>query len=271
MADQAEYADRLRETLLALAIVPIAGFDAATYWLKESLERTSRFGADVIASTALARFTRPSQSGAGTEPDPVAEVLARDLLDAARIYVRSMVRLPADSGVYFTGELERRLNALLERIQPVAQRDPEAYADAELQRLLQELDRLFVVVRAGARRSAPASSPPYKEGAGPLVADTLVANIDALRKGVRAARPKLAERKAAPLSLDAAAGGPVDALRAARAQTKARTRLRQALRDAEALVPEEKEALARLDALIEQHFPSRPMAPPTVPPPKEGG
>lgn len=271
MTDEADYADRLRETLLALAIVPLAGFETATYWLTESLDRTSRFGADVLASTALARFTRPRQSEptgseAGGQPDPVAEVLARDLLDTARIYVRSMVRLPADAGVYFTGELERRLNDLLERIQPEAEKDLDAYVDTEMQRLLQELDRLFVAVRAQARRSVSAPSEGDEAGlVNQPTADKLVEDVDALRKRVRAARPPQGEAARRRLVVEGPAAGTEEAFRIARAHTRARMRLRQAVRDAEALVPDERQALDRLDALIEEYFPPRSVAP------KEGG
>lgn len=256
MAKQPDYADRLRETLLALAIVPIAGLDTATYWLKESLDRTSRFGADVIVSTALARFTRPRDAEA-TGPDPVADVLAQDLLDAARTYVRAMVRLPADSGVYFTGELERRLNALLERIQPEADKDLPGYADGELQRLLQELDRLFVVIRAEARRATSA------ESRQPLT--TLVADLENLRAGVKQARSHLPATPRAVLSLELP---PSDDLRAFKAQ-KARTRLLEALREVEALAADDRAALEGIGRLI-GYLESKRAASPTYRP-KEGG
>src|SRR6266849_478662 len=149
MAERTDYADNLREALLALALIPVAGLQTASYWLKESLERTSTLSADVIASTALARVALPaSRTDTDPAPDPVADVLAQDLLDAGRAYVRSMVRLPADSAIYFSGELERHLNALLQRIQPDAATDLGSYVDGELQRLLLELDRLSVVARA---------------------------------------------------------------------------------------------------------------------------
>src|SRR5215470_8196874 len=119
MADQADYADRLRETLLVVALVPLAGFASAVYWLRETLDRTSRLGGDVIASTALARFT----GGKGGRPDAATELLATDLLEASRTYLRAMVRLPGDVGVYFTGELEQRFNALLQRIRPEAEKN----------------------------------------------------------------------------------------------------------------------------------------------------
>lgn len=244
MATRPDYADQLRDSLLALAVVPLAGFDTATYWLKETFERTSRFGADVVASAALARFTQPRDAAAERGPDPVADVLARDLLDSARTYVRSMVRLPADSGVYFTGEIERRLNALLEQIQPEAEKDLEAYADAELQRLLQELDRLFVVVRAEARRAGSATADEALKSR----QNALLNRIDDLRTGIKNARAKLAgERREVP---SLTVPGEEDRLRALKVQ-KARIRLLQALRDAQILLPGDQAALEGIERLIE--------------------
>jgi len=157
MADQADYADRLRETLLALALVPLAGYATASFWLRESLDRTSKLGGDVVASTALARFTRARPDTDRGKPDPATEVLALDLLESARTYVRSMVRLPADAGVYFTGELEQRFNALIQRIQPEPEQNLIAYADTQLQQLAQEVERLLMIARTEAGRSTPAA------------------------------------------------------------------------------------------------------------------
>jgi hypothetical protein len=240
MGKQPDYADRLRESLLALALVPIAGLDTASYWLKESLDRTTRFGAEVIGSTALARFTRSTDARAAGGTDPVADVLAQDLLDAARTYVRSMVRLPADSGIYFTGELERRLNALLEQIQPEVEQDLEGYADMELERILHEVDRLFVVVRAEARRSASATAAQTSRRT------KLIADIDGLRARVRDARPDLSDTPRAVPTLEI----PADPnLRAFNAQ-KARTKLLQTLRDVRALVPHDQATVDGIEHLI---------------------
>jgi hypothetical protein len=242
MGKQPDYADRLRESLLALALVPIAGLDTASYWLRESLDRTTRFSAEVIGSTALARFTRSSVAQASGGSDPVADVLAQDLLDAARTYVRSMVRLPADSGIYFTGELERRLNALLEQIQPEVEQDLEGYADMELERILHEVDRLFVVVRAEAKRSASVTAP------GPQATrrTKLVAAIDSLRTRVREARPDLSDTPRVVPTLEI----PADPnLRAFNAQ-KARTKLLQTLREVRALVPHDQATVDGIEHLI---------------------
>lgn len=242
MGKRPDYADRLRESLLALAIVPIAGLDTASYWLKESFDRTTRFGAEVIGSTALARFTRPSDAAAAGGTDPVADVLAEDLLDAARTYVRSMVRLPADSGIYFTGELERRLNALLEQIQPEVEKDLEGYADTELERILHEVDRLFVVVRAEAKRSTSAKT----TGRQAARRQKLVADIDSLRARVRDARPDLSDTPRTVPTLEVPAD---DDLRAFNAQ-KARTKLLQTLRDVRALLPHDQATVEGIERLI---------------------
>jgi len=263
MADDAEYADRLRETLLALTIIPIAAFDTATYWLKESLDRSSRLGADLVLSTTLARFTQAAE--VGDNPDPVAEVLAADVLEAARLYVRSMVRLPADAGVYFTGELERRLSGLLERIQPEATKDLEAHVDLELQRVLQELDRLFVVVRTETRRRRRREAERYEGAEAKPPVSALESRIDELRKRVRDARPEKGAQTRARLSVDAPLDDRVEGFTRARAQTRARARLHEALREATALIPQETPALERLHALVEKLLPSRPLSSPLAP------
>jgi hypothetical protein len=272
MADEADYADRLRETLLALALVPLAGLATAAFWARESLDRTSRLGGDVVASTALARFTR-ARSADG-RPDPAAEVLALDLLEAARTYVRAMVRLPADAGVYFTGELEQRFNALLERIRPEPDKNLTAFADAELQQLSQEVDRLLVIARTEASRPAPAAAAPRRAGyrraayeraarqqaleqwaADTQTARTLVASLEKLRALVRATRPQAGQRIRAGLVLDAPPPERAERFATARARTRARVRLQEALREAERLVPTKKKALKRLDTLINERIP----------------
>jgi hypothetical protein len=279
MADQADYADRLRETLLALALVPPAGFATATFWLRESLDRTSKLGGDVVASTALGHFTRARSDTDGGKPDPAAEVLALDLLDSAQTYVRSMVRLPADAGVYFTGELEQRFNVVLERIRPEAEQNVAAYADAELQQLAQELDRLLVIARAEATRPTPSAvrlalerARAKGKGKGKVskrvlararkltknrrAASKLVETIEELRTRVQQARPKEGQRVRAALTSDAQAAAAGDRFTAARARTKARVRIHEALREAETLVPAKKKAIARLNTLVNKRIPS---------------
>lgn len=237
MAERTDYTDNLRAALLALALIPVAGLQTASYWLRESLERTSSLSTDVITTTALARAALPASR---TDADPIADVLAQDLLDAGRAYVRSMVRLPADSAIYFSGELERRLNALLQRIQPDASTDLGSYVDGELQRLLLELDRLSVVARAEAGRTARTTEVRAPKTRPQEVVD----QIDDLRKQTKGVRDKLAPRR-----LDIA---PVDArddrLRALALQ-KARTKLQQALDDSAALLRDDAVALAKVRAL----------------------
>jgi hypothetical protein len=239
MTERMDYTDNLRAALLALALIPVAGLQTASYWLRESLERASSLATDVITTTALARKALPAIR---TDADPIADVLAQDLLDAGRAYVRSMVRLPADSAIYFTGELERRLNALLQRIQPDAATDLGSYVDGELQRVLLELDRLSVVARAEAGRTertptVGAQKPPPRE---------VIDEIDELRKQTKGVRDKLA-----PRGLDKA---PVEArddgLRALDLQ-KARTKLQQALDDSATFLREDTVALEKVRALIE--------------------
>ncbi len=246
MAERTDYADNLREVLLALALIPVAGLQAASYWLKESLERTSTLSTDVIASTALARAALPaSRTDTDPTPDPVADVLAQDLLDAGRAYVRSVVRLPADAAIYFSGQLERHLNALLQRIQPDAATDLGSYVDGELQRLLLELDRLSVVARAEARRTARTTAVGAPNTRPREVAD----KIDELRKQTQGVRDTLAPRGSDMAPVDAHED---DRLRALDLQ-KARTKLQHALDDSEALLPGDKGALAKVlvRALIE--------------------
>jgi len=226
MANEPDYADRLRESLLALATIPIAGLEAATYWAKESLERTSQFGADVIRSTTLARFTQAK--GAHDATDPVSDVLAQDLLEALGSYVRSMARLPADVGVYFSGELERRVNALLDQTRPDVEANLERYANNELTDILRELDRLYVSVRAeDARLTEHKAKEATKEGRA-----RLLARIDALRTGVQQARPKLPDTPEMP-TLKV----PPDVHVAAFNAQKARTKLLQTLRQISKLTP----------------------------------
>jgi len=275
MADQADYADRIRETFLALALVPLAGFATATFWLRESLDRTSKLGGDVVASTALARFTRARPDTDRGKPDPATEVLALDLLESARTYVRSMVRLPADAGVYFTGELEQRFNALIQRIQPEPEQNLIAYADTQLQQLAQEVERLLMIARTEAGRSTPAAirlalergrgkRAPSKRtlkqaamlAANRRAATKLVESIDELRKRVQKTRPKTGQQARAALTSDAQPVESTDRFTVARARTKALVKIHEALRDAERLVPAKKTEIARLNDLVNKRIPS---------------
>jgi hypothetical protein len=242
MPKRANYVDGLRDILLALAIVPIAGLHAASYWLRESLERTARLATDAMATTSLARSAL--LKGARNKPvdDPTADVLAHDLLEAARTYVRGMVRLPADSGIYFTEELERRLNALLLKIQPDAQTDLDSYVDVELERLLSELDRLYLVARAEAGRAGRRGLTSKEQAR-----RRLVRRLDGLRTQTKRVRAGLSPTPADKISLEAPRRGRLRALEVYRARTK----VEQALRDAH-LVPDRKAALLRLRTGIER-------------------
>ena len=245
MAKRTDYADNLREALLALALIPVAGLQTVNYWLNESIERTVTLATDVIASTALARAAlHITRSEVDLASDPVADVLAQDLLDAGRLYVRGMVRLPADSAIYFTGELERHLNELLRRIQPDAATDLESYVGGELDRLLLELDRLSVTARAEegraeARPTAVADSKTRPHEIGDKIAG--------LRNEMKAVRDRLDQQRSH--------AAPVQAREDTRLRTldlqKARTRLRQALDSSEALLQGDTEALAKVRALID--------------------
>ena len=240
MAERTDYTDDLRAALLALALIPVAGLQTASYWFRESLERASSLATDLITTTALARAALPASR---TDADPIADVLAHDLLDAGRAYVRAMVRLPADSAIYFSGELERRLNALLQRIQPDAATDLGSYVDGELRRLLLELDRLSVVARAEAARTARKTTREAPQSRSQEVVD----EIDNLRKQTKGVRDKLPPRRLDQAPVEARD----DELRALALQ-KARTKLRQALEDSAELLREDPVALAKVRALIEE-------------------
>jgi hypothetical protein len=220
MPKRANYADSLRDVLLALALIPIAGLHAGSYWVRESLERTTRLATDAMATTSLAR----SGLGRNARPDdPTADVFARDLLEAVRTWVRGMVRLPADSGIYFTEELERRLNALLLQIQPDAETDLDSYVGVELERWLNELDRLSLVARAEAGRA----------GRGGLTDKQrarwrLVRRLDDLRTRTKRVRDRLHPRRPEEISLEPPRRGRMRALEVYRARTK----VEQAFRDA---------------------------------------
>lgn len=267
MADVADYADRLRETLLATALVPLAGFATASFWLRESLERTTKFGGDVVASTVLARFTGARPGTDRGKPDPAVERLALDLLESARSFVRSMVRLPADTGVYFTGELETRFNALLDQIQPEAEKNLIAYADTQLQQLRQEVDRLLVLARAEVGRPLPiVRRAAYKRApskraleqakqarANRRAAQALVTRVGSLRKLVDKARPSEGQKVRANLVLDAPL---TERFTTARAKTRVLVRLQEVLRQAETEAPRQKKQIARVKALVNKRIPA---------------
>lgn len=192
MAKRKTYADNLRDAYLALALVPVAGLHTASFWFKESLERTSRLATEIVTTTTLARPATPAGSSESrrTADDPTADVLAQDLVDAATNYVRSMVRLPGDSAIYFTGELERTHAALLLQIQPDAETDPVTYVAGELERLGQEVDRLLLVARAAAQEPRGRSQAAGRSKRGrPTESRTnelLLKKVDGLRASVKA-------------------------------------------------------------------------------------
>jgi hypothetical protein len=225
MTRRPDYADSLRDAFLALALVPIAGLHTATYWFKESLERTSKLAGDVIATTALARSVHSATSGGAytDEADATVDVLARDLVDSARTYLRSMIRLPADSALYFTGELERRLGALLQKIRPDASTDLEAFVADDLDRLLNELDRLCVVARAEAGREArermPNKADRYHQ---------LVQAIDRLRDTTQTERKQMNPGRTSP-DLEMPSPSAPAGLDLERARLKLETALRELL------------------------------------------
>jgi hypothetical protein len=236
MAKRADYADSLRDVYLALSLIPVAALHAGSYWLKESLERTSRLGTDVAAATALA-----SRAPAGTD-DPVADVLARDLIEAAGSYVRSIVRLPADAAIYFTDELERRRNALLRQIQPDAATDLEAYMEGELERLITEFDRLSVVARAEEGRTAGRRPGKVRRR------NKLVDGLAGLRAGAQGLRDSMKPQRPDRVSLDVSPDRPLRALDV----YKARTKIDRALREAEAILPGKRRRFADIRALVER-------------------
>ena len=232
MAKRSEYADKLRDALLALALVPIAGLHTATYWLVESERRTTRLATELLATTAaLARSAPPSHSPEALRVNrPLPDVLAHDLLEAARTYVQSMVRLPADASVYFTGEVEGQLRGLLAQIQPDAATDLGSYLDGELEGLLREFDRLSLVARAELPPTARHPRARRRLRGMTRLADQL----DGLRAGIEKVRHGIRPEPSGPVSRRAAAQRWLGALNA----QKARTMLQDALRDAQALVPD---------------------------------
>lgn len=192
MAKRKTYADNLRDAYLALALVPVAGLNTASFWFKESLDRTSRLATEITTTIGLARSATPADSSGirQTEDDPTADILAQDLVNAAQTYVRSMVRLPGDSAIYFTGELERTHTALLLQIQPDAETDPATYVAGELERLGQEVDRLLLVARAAAqqprRRSQAAGRSKRGRPTESRTNELLLKKVGSLRASVKA-------------------------------------------------------------------------------------
>jgi hypothetical protein len=231
MARRRDAADDLRDALLSLALIPIAGLHTASYWFKETLERSSKLGTDLIASTALGRTG--GAGGAGPVSAAVADVLSRDLLEAARNYVRAMVSLPTDAAIHFTGELERRLQALLAQLQPDATTDLDSYVGAELARLLHELDRLALIARSEAAR--PSTLARRTGGGVPATpasdAHPLTRKIEGLRARAGAVRRGLHPRRVDAVALDTGDERAAPALDL----RKALTRFRDVLDEAEAL------------------------------------
>lgn len=256
MAKRKRYADNLRDAFLALALIPVAGLHTASFWFKESLERTSSLATEIVTSTALARFAISADSSETrpTEDDPTADVLAQDLVDAARTYVRSMVKLPADSAIYFTGNLERNLTALLPQIQPDAETDLAAYVTGELERLGQEADRLSLVARAAVqhpgRRSQATGRGKRRRTKTERANDVLLKTIKDLRESLGTSTKTVGklvtpDQSAVP-SRSAAAKRRLRALNT----QKARAALEGALHDMEALLPGHKRNLAKVRSVI---------------------
>lgn len=256
MAKRKRYADNLRDAFLALALIPVAGLHTASFWFKESLERTSSLATEIVTSTALARFAISADSSETrpTEDDPTADVLAQDLVDAARTYVRSMVKLPADSAIYFTGNLERNLTALLPQIQPDAETDLAAYVTGELERLGQEADRLSLVARAAVqhpgRRSQATGRGKRRRTKTERANDVLLKTIKDLRESLGTSTKTVGklvtpDQSAVP-SRSAAAKRRLRALNT----QKARAALEGALRDMEALLPGHTRNLAKVRSVI---------------------
>ena len=155
--------------------------------------------------------------------------------------------MPADAGIYFTEELERRLNALLLQIQPDAQTDLDGYVDTELEQWVNELDRLSLVARAEAGRAGRRGLTGKQRARWRLV--RRLQNLETQTKSLRKTlRPK-GRRK---ISLEPPRRGRLRDLEAYRARTK----IEEALRD---LVPKRKSSVKKLrtaiDRLVEQNVP----------------
>ena len=242
MAKRKTYADNLRDALLALALVPVAGLHTASFWFKESLERTSRLATEIVTTTALARSATATDSK--TRPagnDPIADVLAQDLIAAVQTYVRSMVKLPGDSAIYFTGELERNLTALLLQIQPDAETDPATYIAGELEPLGQEVDRLLLIARGAAQHPRNRSRAASGRMTESETSEKLLKNIDGLRTSVQRSTKELG--KLLPSDQTAfLSRGPAASRRLRVLNTqKARATLQDALSEVEALLPGHKQ------------------------------
>jgi hypothetical protein len=247
LAKRKTYADNLRDAFLALALVPVAGLHTASFWFKESLERTSRLAAEIVTTIALARSATPADSSETrrTADDPTADVLAQDLVGAAQTYVRSMVRLPGDSAIYFTGELERTHAALLLQIQPDADTDPATYVAGELERLGQEVDRLLLVARAAAQQSRGRMTESKTN-------EILLKKVDGLRMSVKA-NTKEVGKLLPPDQLAFISRGAMARRRLRVLNTqKARAALQGALREMEPLLPghKQKESLTKVRSAI---------------------
>jgi len=228
MANHKDYADSLRDAFQALALIPVAGLDSASFWFKEWLDRTTQLTTAVVSSVALARSATSTRGRGG---DPAADVLAQDLLEASRAFVRSMVSLPADTAIFFTGDFERQLAALLQQFQPDASTDLPAFTAGELQRLLEEFDRLSLAVRAEALKHPRRVSE-----------RRLVTAVDGIRARVKQVSDNIKVSAAEPLSLTPAARRRLLALNS----QKARGVLQDALRQIEELLPESGSRVAAL-------------------------
>jgi hypothetical protein len=73
---------------------------------------------------------------------------------------------------------------------------------------------------------------------------------------VQKTRPKTGQQARATLTSDAQPVGATDRFTVARARTKARVRIHEALREAETLVPARKKEIAGLNRLVNKRIPS---------------
>jgi hypothetical protein len=189
MPRRRDHADDLRDALLSLALIPIAGLHTASYWFRETLERTFSWH----------RPDREYGSAARWRPEPVSEavadVLARDLRGGS--YPRH--GQPAHRfGHLLHGELS-------DAPPPVAQLQPDATTDLRARRgradaRAHELDRLALVVRSEAAR------PPFgrRQEATPVAGARPVALVGAIESSCPDERgPPALDPRRAEVNLDA--------------------------------------------------------------------
>jgi hypothetical protein len=248
VADQAEYVDHLREAFLALATVPLAGFDTASYCLRETLDRASRLGSDVLAATVRVRAPRARRGRPAASAADSADVLARELFDAARLYLRSMARLPGDAGIYFTGEMARRLTEM----EP-ADTDLGGQVSADLENLVRELDRLIVTIRSAAGSAIPRGQ--AREALARSV-ERLRANGRGVLKNVRETRTRSIDDRRAARTLAAPpdAGNGRRSVAAAAEEERVLAGVQDALGHARILPAKERQELERIARQIRRQL-----------------